>query len=551
MVNLLSYLIMVMLNFALIHQSDEYSMKRKFVPMSGSFSLQNLDVYPHRKDAIIRILQFNILADGLAGFREGGGCFSRASKEHLNWDYRKDRIINEILQYNPDIVTLQEVDHYMDSLLPSLFKAGYVGVFAPKPTSACLEVGGKADGCAMFLKRTKLRIISTDTKTLTLSRSELADTGELNEDDRNIRAQNQVAIMAVCELLGDDSQLIMKYNYDEGTFQSAPPIIIATTHLLSSKSAVGERYRERGINEVLFRIRSVYNSYASRGRTPAVLLSGGFNAVVDKTNYEPLCYRAVKRNYFDLRSVYQDDVAHSPVRLSSKDLYTTWKARRRDDNGQEVIVKRCIDYIFYLPFRPNIVKDKGMTTTTAAIVVNPTQLDTFYLLRFFVYFVVLAASLSSFLSTRIIPIEWIALKSVSWISLLLFELLAKGSLFRPLLAAWYNNNRVAVTASTQQVPTTMTLRKTSNSTVSSAMESHASNFKSTTKKPKKSERKYFSNVANLSQSVTPVQPYGRPGFQAVSALDLFPEELIELDLPPNAQYPSDHVAIAADLELMW
>ena len=39
---------------------------------------------------------------------------------------------------------------------------GYDGIFAPKPASACLEVHENSDGCALFFKRSKVKVISTE-----------------------------------------------------------------------------------------------------------------------------------------------------------------------------------------------------------------------------------------------------------------------------------------------------------------------------------------------------------------------------------------------------
>ena len=44
-------------------------------------------------------------------------------------------------------------------------------------------------------------------------------------------------------------------------------------------------------------------------------------------------------------------------KLSSEKLFTTWKARRKPNSEETVVVKRSIDYIFYLPFRPSTVKN--------------------------------------------------------------------------------------------------------------------------------------------------------------------------------------------------
>ena len=109
----------------------------------------------------LRVIQLNMLADGLSGLRTDLGAFSRAKADDLQWDNRKKQLLNELVQYKPDLITLQECDHYYDFFLPELTSMGYDGLFAPKPSSACLEVSENSDGCAIFLKRNKFRVVST------------------------------------------------------------------------------------------------------------------------------------------------------------------------------------------------------------------------------------------------------------------------------------------------------------------------------------------------------------------------------------------------------
>lgn len=111
-----------------------------------------------------RVLQLNMLADGLSGLRADLGAFSRAKADDLNWDFRKTQLLREILQYKPDLITLQECDHYYDFFLPELMSLGYDGLFAPKPSSACLEVSENSDGCAIFLKKDKFRVVSSEVR---------------------------------------------------------------------------------------------------------------------------------------------------------------------------------------------------------------------------------------------------------------------------------------------------------------------------------------------------------------------------------------------------
>ena len=39
---------------------------------------------------------------------------------------------------------------------------GYDGLYAPKPASTCLEVSDNSDGCAIFLKREKITVTSSE-----------------------------------------------------------------------------------------------------------------------------------------------------------------------------------------------------------------------------------------------------------------------------------------------------------------------------------------------------------------------------------------------------
>ena len=70
----------------------------------------------------LRVLQFNVLADGLSGLRRDFGAFSRLSGagEEVGWGRRRELLLSEVLQYDPDIVCLQEVDHCESAINPIL-----------------------------------------------------------------------------------------------------------------------------------------------------------------------------------------------------------------------------------------------------------------------------------------------------------------------------------------------------------------------------------------------------------------------------------------------
>ncbi|XP_050983399.1 nocturnin [Labeo rohita] len=119
--------------------------------MTRACSLQN---------ASIRIMQWNILAQALG---EGKDGFVRCPMEALNWSERKYLILEEILTYRPDVLCLQEVDHYFDTFQPVLASLGYQSSFCPKPCSPCLDVHNNngPDGCALFFNRRRFQLLHT------------------------------------------------------------------------------------------------------------------------------------------------------------------------------------------------------------------------------------------------------------------------------------------------------------------------------------------------------------------------------------------------------
>ena len=84
------------------------------------------------------VLQWNVLADGLSD------AFPLVQPALLTWDFRRTLFIDEIMREQPDVVCLQECDHFHDFFLPEMQKHGYTGVFKAK-------VNG-VDGCAIFYK---------------------------------------------------------------------------------------------------------------------------------------------------------------------------------------------------------------------------------------------------------------------------------------------------------------------------------------------------------------------------------------------------------------
>ena len=508
---------------------------RRFVPLPGSIGLNKVNSYGNQP-LVLRVQQFNALADGLSGLRQDLGGFSRAKQSVLNWDRRKEQILHEITQYDADVITLQEIDHYYDFFLPNLSKLGYIGHYAPKPTSACLDVSGNNDGVALFIKKNRLRVISCETTTLALSIAGVQD-GELIEDSKNIKLQNQVGLIAICEFV--DHLTNDTASTGKSTSNPPPPVIITTTHLKSSKSSTGERYRQKGVLQVLDEVDKIYRSLIKYNKKPVVILTGDFNAVPEKTQYSPLAYNAVKSHRLGLRSIYNDDVPLSLVDISSKGIYTTFKARYKNNSPNskkdtEVIIKRCIDFIFYGPYLSiNGYTSKGSLPDKAllenilkrppVIAFSETQLILSTLLRFAVYTFGTVVPLTSLISSSMALNDKIYVVSLALMGLAIFEIASEGTIFKPQVSVGItsngNSNKDSVMSESPMITAV---------------------------------GKVSSKIQKVTSSVT--KDEGKPfavGIRAISALDLFDEKELEPDYLPSEKYPSDHISIAADLLIVW
>ena len=67
----------------------------------------------------VRLLQFNMLAEGLSSEPDFGG-FTQTPVDSLDFHkFRKFRVLKELLRYNADIIAIEECDHFDDFFLPA------------------------------------------------------------------------------------------------------------------------------------------------------------------------------------------------------------------------------------------------------------------------------------------------------------------------------------------------------------------------------------------------------------------------------------------------
>lgn len=104
---------------------------------------------------VFTVMCYNVLCDKYATRQLYGYCPNWA----LSWDYRRNAIMQEIKNFDADIISLQEVEteQFYNYFQPQLANVGYEGIFSPKSRAKTMTESERrhVDGCAIFFKTDK------------------------------------------------------------------------------------------------------------------------------------------------------------------------------------------------------------------------------------------------------------------------------------------------------------------------------------------------------------------------------------------------------------
>ncbi|XP_030419765.1 nocturnin isoform X1 [Gopherus evgoodei] len=284
-------------------------LQRDFVDLRADFTSSH---HP------IRVMQWNILAQALG---EGKDNFVQCPMEALKWEERKCLILEEILAYQPDILCLQEVDHFFDTFQPLLSRLGYQCTFFPKPWSPCLDVehNNGPDGCALFFLKDRFTLISSVNIRLTAMKLKT----------------NQVAIAQTLRCT-----------------ETGKLFCIAVTHL---KARTGwERFRSAQGCDLLQNLKNI-----TQGAEIPLIICGDFNAEPSEE-----VYKEFSNSSLNLNSAYKLLSADG----QSEPPYTTWKIR---PSGE---CRHTLDYIWYSQHALNVNSALGLLTEEQ---IGPNRLPSF------------------------------------------------------------------------------------------------------------------------------------------------------------------------------
>ncbi|KAJ3061146.1 Glucose-repressible alcohol dehydrogenase transcriptional effector [Podochytrium sp. JEL0797] len=237
------------------------------------------------------VLCYNTLCDKYATAQ----TYAYTPSWALAWEYRKELIFHEIINYNADIVCLQEIEtgqfeeYFQEQFLQV---SDYEGVFWPKSRARTMgeyERRG-VDGCATFFRSSKFTLIEKHTiefQQIAMQRPELRRT----EDVFNrVMVKDNIGLISVLESKTvPGTKLLVVNTHLHWDPADCDVKLVQTAMLLEEVQKIAAQYTVQGPP----------GSGRVVGNPPAVVICGDFNSLPGSGVHALLSNGSVPRDHAD------------------------------------------------------------------------------------------------------------------------------------------------------------------------------------------------------------------------------------------------------------
>lgn len=249
-------------------------LSREWIPYNSAAS--NSTNTP--KKQVLKLLSYNILAQDL--LIEHMVMYTGINRNVLLWQYRLERLKEEINRLRPDILCLQEVQYnHLKSIVSKVQERRYFEYVFKKKS------GSRTDGCAIIYDRSKLRLIAESPI-------------EYYMHGHPVLNRDNVALLARFQLCHEPQT----------------EFIVATTHLLYNPRREDVRTAQV---EVL--IRSLLDFALSNQRTGdyylPIILTGDFNFTCNSPSFKVLTTPLYLSQYIGSQTNLTKNVPNSTFQL--------------------------------------------------------------------------------------------------------------------------------------------------------------------------------------------------------------------------------------------
>ncbi|KAK7422565.1 Glucose-repressible alcohol dehydrogenase transcriptional effector [Neonectria punicea] len=312
----------------------------------------------------IKVFSWNILCDKYATPQTYGYTPSGA----LNWEYRKDCILEELRIRDADFLALQEVstDAFKEDLSPELAQMDYKGVHWPKSRARTMSEkdAQTVDGCAVFYKQSKFILLDKqliEFATIAINRPDMK-----NQHDvfNRVMPKDNIAVICFFESRLTGARIILVNVHLTWDSALADVKVIQTGILMEHVTKLAEKYarwpavKDKKMivlpsdDEVVIPQAEPGPSQEYRTNTEIPLLvCGDFNSTEDSSVYDLMSMGRVPPDHLDLSnfqygSFTRDGIEH-PFSLRDSYAHTRNTADELPFTNYTPGFADVIDYIWY------------------------------------------------------------------------------------------------------------------------------------------------------------------------------------------------------------
>ncbi|KAK0727469.1 Endonuclease/exonuclease/phosphatase [Lasiosphaeria miniovina] len=317
----------------------------------------------------VKLLTWNILCDKYATTTLYGYTPTGA----LSWEYRKDRIIQEIRERDADILCLQEIatDVFRDFFSPELAQDDYKGIQWPRPKAKTMsEKDAQAvDGCAVFYKASKWILLDKqllDYANIAINRPDMKNQHDIFN---RVMPKDNIGVICFFESRQTGARIIVANTHLAWEPTLADVKLVQTAILMEHLTKLAEKYaRWQPLKDK--RMIQVPSSMTEDGVEPRpdlpdpapsqeyrnntdipLLVCGDYNSTYDSSVYELLSMGRVSPNHSDFNK-YQygnftrDGIEH-PFSMRSAYVHLNGTPDELPFTNYVPGFAEVIDYIWY------------------------------------------------------------------------------------------------------------------------------------------------------------------------------------------------------------
>ncbi|KAK4229785.1 glucose-repressible alcohol dehydrogenase transcriptional effector [Podospora fimiseda] len=190
----------------------------------------------------VKILTWNILCEKFAT----ASLYGYTPTKALSWDYRKEKILQEIRESDADILCLQEIatDVFREFFSPSLAQNDYKGVHWPRPKAKTMSEKDAqgVDGCAIFYKASKWILLDKqiiDYANQAINRSDMKNHHDIFN---RVMPKDNIGVICFFESRETGSRMIVANTHLAWEPTLADVKLVQTAILMENISRLAEKY---------------------------------------------------------------------------------------------------------------------------------------------------------------------------------------------------------------------------------------------------------------------------------------------------------------------